>query len=88
MVEKDLNKIENYQKSTILETLQYILAMKNKISIVSDMAFEAVDDNDSGQLDKEELGTTLKAVAKHMKITPPSENDLTAVLYELDQDDD
>ena len=62
--------------------------MKNKIKIVSDMAFEAVDDNDSGQLDKDELGITLKSVAKQMDITPPTENDISAVLLELDQDGD
>ena len=58
--------------------------MKSKIKIVSDMAFEAVDDNDSGQLDIDELGITLKSVAKQMQINPPSENDIGAVLNELD----
>ena len=82
------DQIEDYQKSSILETLQYILSMKNKIKIVSDMAFEAVDDNDSGQLDKDELGITLKSVAKQMDINPPTENDISAVLLELDQDGD
>ena len=32
-----------YKKSTILETLEQILAMQDKIRIVSDMAFDAVD---------------------------------------------
>ena len=59
-----VKQVEDYQKSSILETLQYILAMKSKIKIVSDMAFEAVDDNDSGQLDQDELGITLRGVAK------------------------
>ena len=81
-------EMEEYQKSTILETLQFILAMKDKIGIVSDMAFEAVDDDESDQIDLQELGITLKSVAKKMNITPPTENDIEAVLNELDQDGD
>ena len=81
-------EMDDYDKSPILEVLEHILAMKKKIKVVSDMAFEAVDDNDSGQLDKDELGITLKSVAKQMGINAPSENDIMAVLGELDQDDD
>ena len=40
-------EMKEYEKSTILETLQFILGMKDKIGIVSDMAFEAVDDDES-----------------------------------------
>ena len=54
--------------------------MEDKIHIITDMAFEAVDDDDSGQLDKTELGTVLKEVAVKMNISPPSDNDVTAVL--------
>ena len=57
-------EMDDYDKSPILEVLEHILAMRSKIKVVSDMAFEAVDDNDSGQLDKDELGITLKSVAK------------------------
>ena len=57
-------EMKEYEKSTILETLQFILGMKDKIGIVSDMAFEAVDDDESDQIDLTELGITLKSVAK------------------------
>ena len=80
--------MDDYDKSPILEVLEHILAMRSKIKVVSDMAFEAVDDNDSGQLDKDELGITLKSVAKQMGINAPTENDIMAVLGELDQNDD
>ena len=80
--------MDEYDKSPILETLEHILAMKKKIKVVSDMAFEAVDDNDSNLIDKDELGITLKSVAKQMGINAPSENDIVAVLGELDQDGD
>ena len=81
-------EMDEYDKSPILETLEHILAMKKKIKVVSDMAFEAVDDNDSNLIDKDELGITLKSVAKQMGINAPSENDIVAVLGELDQDGD
>ena len=73
-----------YRKSALLDTLEQILSMKPKIKIISDMAFEAVDDDDSGQLDKNELGLVLRNVAKEMKIHPPTDNDIFAVLSELD----
>ena len=72
----------------MLECLEEILAMEDKLNIVTDMAFVAVDDDQSGSLDKQELGVVLKEVAVKMNITPPSDNDVTAVLQELDQDDD
>lgn len=68
----------------MLECLEEILAMEDKLNIVTDMAFVAVDDDESGNLDKSELGTVLKEVAVKMNITPPSDNDVTAVLQELD----
>lgn len=54
--------------------------MEDKISIVTDMAFEAVDTDHSGQLDKSELAEVLRDVARQMNIYPPSDNDVAAVL--------
>lgn len=68
----------------MLDCLNEILAMEDKINIVTDLAFEAVDDDGSGNLDKQELGVVLKEVAIKMGITPPSDNDVQAVLQELD----
>ena len=79
---------ELYRKSTILDTLHSILDMRDKIKIISDMAFEAVDDNHSGDLDIDELSTVLRNVAKEMRLNPPGDNDIIAVLDELDQDKD
>ena len=50
------------------------------------MAFEAVDEDNSDSLDKPELGKILKSVAKNMKINPPTDNDIDAILAELDAD--
>ena len=62
--------------------------MRGKIKIISDMAFDAVDDDMSGHLELEELGTVLRNVAKEMRLNPPTDNDIVAVLGELDQDND
>jgi Ca2+-binding EF-hand superfamily protein len=80
--------MDSQEPSLLLEALNQILEMEDKINIVTDMAFEAVDADGSGQLDKAELGEVLRDVARQMNINPPSDNDVAAVLQELDQDDD
>ena len=80
----DLASHELYRKSTILDTLHCILEMRDKIKIISDMAFDAVDEDMSGNLDLEELSTVLRSVAKEMRLNPPADNDIIAVLAELD----
>lgn len=76
--------MDSQEPSLLLEALNQILEMEDKINIVTDMAFEAVDADGSGQLDKAELGEVLRDVARQMNINPPSDNDVAAVLQELD----
>ena len=76
--------MDSAESSLLLEALNQILEMEDKINIVTDMAFEAVDADGSGQLDKAELGEVLRDVARQMNINPPSDNDVAAVLQELD----
>ena len=52
------------------------------------MAFDAVDDDRSGQLDQEELGDIMGTVAMKMGVTPPTTADLAIILEELDDDFD
>ena len=52
-----------YQQSSLANTLSSILAMKDKISLVSDMAFEGIDEDGNNQIDKSELTGVLKDVA-------------------------
>ena len=58
--------------------------MRDKIKIISDMAFDAVDSDGNGTLDLAELSIVLRNVAKEMKLNPPTDNDIVAVLDELD----
>ena len=52
------------------------------------MAFDAIDTDKSGEIEKDELKETLIEIAKEIGIPVPSENDVLIVLYELDQDGD
>ena len=52
------------------------------------MAFEAVDIDDSNCLDKNELSTVMRNVAHEMKVKPPTDGDIDAVLKELDENSD
>ena len=44
--------------------LQKILSQRNKIRLLTDMAFDAIDLDGSGGIDKMELKDTMKEVAK------------------------
>ena len=52
-----------YQQSSLANTLSSILAMKDKISLISNMAFEGIDEDGNNQIDKSELTGVLKDVA-------------------------
>eukprot|EP00356_Strombidium_inclinatum_P012856 CAMPEP_0170496328 /NCGR_PEP_ID=MMETSP0208-20121228/21039_1 /TAXON_ID=197538 /ORGANISM="Strombidium inclinatum, Strain S3" /LENGTH=102 /DNA_ID=CAMNT_0010772843 /DNA_START=475 /DNA_END=780 /DNA_ORIENTATION=- len=62
--------------------------LKEHIKVVSDLAFDAVDDDGSGGLDQGEIAEIMKEVAVKMDLTPPTEDDLSAILAELDEDYD
>ena len=58
------------------------------MKVVSDIAFDAVDDDKSGQLDQDEIGNIMATVALKMGVTPPSNTDLNVILEQLDDDFD
>ena len=60
--------MSGYQLSNLGKQLEYILGMKDKISIISNMAFRAIDDDGSGQIDSQELSVVLRNVAAKMGI--------------------
>ena len=62
--------------------------IKGKVKAISDLAFDAVDDDGSESLDSEELMGIMKEVAHSMRVTPPTENDIDFMLKELDANAD
>ena len=64
------------------------LNMKENLKIISDMAFESMDEDGSGGLDTHELKVIMDQVAESLRITGPTLEDLDALLAELDDDFD
>ena len=62
--------------------------MKDQIKIVTDLAFDTIDDDGSGGLDQCEIAGIMETVANSMGVLPPSEEDLGCILRELDDDFD
>ena len=62
--------------------------MKNAVPIVSNLAFDSVDLDNSNELDREELGLILKKVAQQIGLSPPSDDDIVGAMKELDSDSD
>ncbi len=52
------------------------------------MAFDAVDADGNGYLDKAELSDVMRNVAGEMRVKPPTDGDIEAVIRELDQNCD
>ena len=75
-------------KSSLMQALNIVMKLRDKIRTVSDLAFEAVDADKSDYLDNEELSAIMREVAQEMRITPPTENDIEFMLKELDDDTD
>ena len=64
------------------------MQIKDKAQRVTDLAFVACDNDNSNSLDQEELSAVMKEVAHIMKITPPTKDDITSVLEQLDENND
>ena len=81
-------QLDDKNQTGLLNTIKYILTQKEKIKIVSDLAFDAVDLDENGSLDKFELSQIMKEVAHDMRVKAPTENDIEDILDELDEDND
>ena len=85
---REAGDMSHHQYSNLGRTLDYILSMQDKIKIISKMAFRAIDKDGSGSIERSELEEVLRTVANTMGIPQPTENDLDALLYEMDQNND
>ena len=79
---------EQYVRSSILDSLNNIFSMKDNIKLLAALAYDAVDKDMNGSLDLNELGEVLRKVAEDLNLHIPTDNDIIAVLGELDQDND
>uniref|UniRef100_A0A7S3FWP8 EF-hand domain-containing protein n=1 Tax=Strombidium rassoulzadegani TaxID=1082188 RepID=A0A7S3FWP8_9SPIT len=77
-----------FLRSNLLQNLLVCMHLKENIKVISDLAFDAVDDDGSGGLDQKEIAEIMREVAIKMDLTPPTEEDLSAILAELDEDFD
>ena len=71
----------------MLKLLEQISKEKEKVRIVSRLAFNAVDADYSGCLDVPELLDIMKEVSDTQDMKLPSENDIHAILSMIDDDD-
>lgn len=75
-------------QSSFVRTLRYILSDPKKIRFISDAAFDSVDHDKTGFLNKEDLANILKNVSVDMKIRTPSDQDIDAIMRELSMNSD
>ena len=69
-------------------SVKEILADKEKLGKVAKAAFDSVDTDHNGFLDKKELEEVMASVANDMGIDKPSPSDIDDILKELDQNSD
>lgn len=82
-IDVDLNS-----HTVLLASLQMTMALKRMFHTISDMAFDAVDNDKSGNLDEDEIGLIMREVARSMGITPLNHMDINFVMNELDANSD
>ena len=58
------------------------------MKVISDIAFDCVDEDGSGGLDTSEISNIMINIAQQMGVTPPTEEDLRTILTQLDEDYD
>ena len=68
------------------EAVRAILKDENKLNQVVKAAFDQVDTDGSGKIDKSELDTVMKIVCKDMGAEPPSHEEVMEVFNHLDTD--
>ena len=60
---------------------------REKIAIISELAFKAVDEDESNSLEHNELAQTIKDAAIHNRVKQPTEQDIDMIVREIDEDD-
>lgn len=69
-------------------SIQDILKDKEKIKIITKAAFDALDINKTGSLERKEIETLLMNISKDLNAKKPSKDEIDEIIKELDQDKD
>jgi len=69
-------------------SFQDILEDKEKIKVITKAAFEAIDVNNQGFIERKEVETLLLNIAKDMNIKKPTKEETDEVMKQLDHDKD
>ena len=75
-------------KSNMLNSLMVCMLLRDKIRCITDIAFEAGDADNSGELDAEEMQILMQKVAIRMGVCPPTLADVYKILAILDDNSD
>ena len=71
-----------------MDKLLMLQHMKAQVKVVTDMAFEALDEDGSGGLDADEIAVVMKDVATKIGVNAPTDEDLQTILATLDENFD
>ena len=72
----------------MLTQLMITLDMQNTLRVITDMAFDSIDDDHSDSLDVSEIQEIMNQVAAELGISAPTLEDLEAIIKEIDDDFD
>ena len=83
-----VNSESQEMRSSMLHNLLVCMHMGDQFRVISDLAFDALDEDGSGQLDDTEIALIMQQVADSMGVPAPTDEDIIAILQELDDDFD
>ena len=72
----------------MVEAIKEILADDEAINRITKLAFDKIDVDGSGRLDKKELETIMLRISADMGVEPPKPQDIEEVFKGIDKDDD
>lgn len=67
-------------------SIRKILSDDKKLDRIAKVAFKSVDKDGSGLIDLKEMEIVMKAIAKDLRMAPPTKNDIREVFSMLDED--
>jgi len=67
-------------------SIRKILNDEKKLNRIAKVAFKSVDKDGSGLIDLKEMELVMLAIAKDLRMAPPTKNDIREVFTMLDED--